>query len=114
MATVQRPKASEAQIKRSIMDFLKFIGVSAWPIATTGIPIGTTGKFRTSVNRKGTLDIFFFFKSRGGVIEVKTPKGALRPEQKLALEEVASAGGIAILARSVEDVKHAFEMEGLI
>ena len=36
-------------------------------------------------------------------IEVKTPTGRVRPEQQAWLEAVQKAGGIAIVARSVED-----------
>jgi hypothetical protein len=38
-------------------------------------------------------------------IEVKTPTGRLRPEQRAWMETVQSAGGIAGVARSVEDAK---------
>ena len=36
-------------------------------------------------------------------IEVKTPTGRIRPEQQAWLETVQAAGGIAGVARSVED-----------
>ena len=36
-------------------------------------------------------------------IEVKTPTGRIRPEQQAWLEAVQAAGGIAGVARSVED-----------
>ena len=36
-------------------------------------------------------------------IEVKTPTGRIRPEQQQWLETIQSAGGIAGVARSVED-----------
>jgi hypothetical protein len=36
-------------------------------------------------------------------IEVKTPTGRIRPEQQQWLETVQAAGGIAGVARSVED-----------
>jgi hypothetical protein len=36
-------------------------------------------------------------------IEVKTPTGRIRPEQQQWLDAVQSAGGIAGVARSVED-----------
>ena len=38
-------------------------------------------------------------------IEVKTPKGVVRPEQQVWADNVRKAGGIAIIARSVEDVR---------
>ena len=38
-------------------------------------------------------------------IEVKTPKGRVRPEQQKFINCVKKAGGIAFVARSVEDVK---------
>jgi hypothetical protein len=38
-------------------------------------------------------------------IEVKTPTGRIRPEQRAWLETVQAAGGIAGVARSVEDAK---------
>ena len=36
-------------------------------------------------------------------IEVKTPTGRIRPEQQAWLETIQAAGGIAGVARSVED-----------
>jgi dihydroxyacid dehydratase/phosphogluconate dehydratase len=38
-------------------------------------------------------------------IEVKTPTGRIRPDQQAWLETVQAAGGIAGVARSVEDAK---------
>ena len=38
-------------------------------------------------------------------IEVKTPTGRVRPEQQAWLETIQAAGGIAGVARSVEDAK---------
>jgi hypothetical protein len=38
-------------------------------------------------------------------VEVKTPKGAVRPEQVTWADNVRKAGGIAVIARSVEDVR---------
>lgn len=37
-------------------------------------------------------------------VEVKTPEGRLRPEQRVWLEAVNAAGGHAIVARDAEDV----------
>ena len=38
-------------------------------------------------------------------IEVKTPKGVVRPEQQIWVENVRRGGGIAVIARSVDDVQ---------
>jgi len=37
-------------------------------------------------------------------VEVKGPRGRLRPEQKVVLARVADAGGVAFVARSLRDV----------
>ena len=42
-------------------------------------------------------------------IEVKTPTGRVRPEQQAWLEAVQGAGGIAVIARSVEDALQIIE-----
>jgi hypothetical protein len=38
-------------------------------------------------------------------IEVKAPKGVVRPEQQIWADNVRKGGGIAVIARSVDDVK---------
>lgn len=38
-------------------------------------------------------------------VEVKTPKGVVKPDQRLWAGNVLKAGGIAIVARSVDDVQ---------
>ena len=45
-------------------------------------------------------------------IEVKTPTGRLRPEQQQWLDAVQAAGGIAGVARSVEDALRIVTAEG--
>ena len=37
-------------------------------------------------------------------VEVKAPKGKLRPEQAFMLERIAGAGGVAFVARDCRDV----------
>jgi hypothetical protein len=45
-------------------------------------------------------------------IEVKTPTGRIRPEQQAWLDAVQAAGGIAGVARSVEDALRIMTAQG--
>ena len=45
-------------------------------------------------------------------IEVKTPTGRIRPEQQAWMETVQAAGGIAGVARSVEDALRIMSAQG--
>lgn len=64
------------------------------------------GKFRrpSKYYKRGTADILGIYKGRPLAIEVKSEKGRLSIHQKLFLQEFQNNGGIAIVARSVEDV----------
>ena len=46
-------------------------------------------------------------------IEVKTPTGRIRPEQQQWLETIQAAGGIAGVARSVEDALRIVTEQGV-
>lgn len=46
-------------------------------------------------------------------VEVKAPKGRLRPEQVLFLERIRAAGGVAFMARDLRDVRRELQaLEG--
>lgn len=63
---------------------------------------------------KGVSDLLGCLPSgRMLAIEVKTATGRLSPEQKAFIAAVNLAGGYAFMARSVEDVRAALELEGL-
>lgn len=64
-------------------------------------------KIRAGLEAPGTSDLIGWDKhGRFVAIEVKTSAGRLSPEQKTFLNAVKSAGGIAFIARSPEDVKN--------
>ena len=46
-------------------------------------------------------------------IEVKTPTGRIRPEQQAWMETIQAAGGIAGVARSVEDALRIVTEQGV-
>ena len=67
-----------------------------------------------NVHRKrGWADIIGIWKGRPLAIEVKSKTGRLAPHQKSFLDEWASYGGIAMMARSVEDVMQRLAEEDL-
>jgi len=74
---------------------------------STGVFDPTQGKFRKLNGfgqMRGTSDILGVWQGKPLAIEVKTPTGRLSQYQAIFLERFARAGGISIVARSVEDV----------
>ena len=55
----------------------------------------------------GSADLVGLLNGRFFALEVKTPTGRLRPEQKLWMELVRRAGGFAAVARSVDEARSA-------
>lgn len=62
---------------------------------------------------KGVADILGCYQGRMIAIEVKTPRGVVKPEQEAFLKNVRAEGGIAFVARSVEDVIEGLRLEGV-
>jgi len=95
---------TEADIQRSIMLALSQAGCLIWR-NNSGIlknPAGIPIKF--GIGNPGGSDLIGI--APGGrfiAIEVKTPKGRATPEQIRFIEAVKKHGGIAGIARSVED-----------
>ena len=102
---------SEAQIQRQIMDYLNANPkVFAWRQNTGGVPLHDgSGGFRPAPF-KGVSDIIGVMKPAGQVlaIEVKSQSGKLNAEQSHFLDSVRRAGGVAIVATSVDDVERVF------
>lgn len=62
------------------------------------------GKYiRYGIANPGGSDLIGWYKGRFTAIEIKTPIGKLTKEQARFLHAVQLAGGIAFMARSVED-----------
>ena len=90
---------SEKEITASIRAFLKAHGIFHWK-AWQGLG-----------SHKGVADIIGIYDKKFFAIEVKTLKGKLSDHQRLFLSKVALNGGLAIVARSVEDVANRFGIE---
>ena len=83
----------EATIQRNIVRYLK--GLGAWYLKVHGSPY----------QRAGVPDLLCCHKGRFYAFEVKRPGEKPTPIQSHELEEVETAGGIATVVTSVEDVQ---------
>jgi penicillin-binding protein-related factor A (putative recombinase) len=65
---------------------------------------------RSIFTPKGISDILGIYKTKMVAIEVKRPKCYATKEQKIFLKQIQDLGGIAFVARSVEDVQRELEL----
>lgn len=100
-------KLSEKQIENMILGYLKSKRIMAWKCKTIGTFDVNLGRFRKASPwyRKGVADILGIYKGKPLAIEVKSAKGRLSIEQTAFLEEFLREGGLAFVARSIEDVE---------
>ena len=87
-----KPPTAEALLTKSIRQLLNSVGIFAWkewggPMSTPGVP-----------------DIIGCFKGRLIGIEIKSEKGVVSEYQKEFIENINRAGGLAFVARSLDDV----------
>jgi len=85
---------SEKQIKKTILEFLKWKKIFVWNV------FQTLGSYRGCSDVLGVLP-----DGKILAIEVKTPSGVLSQEQENFLTNIKNNNGIAFVARSIEDVK---------
>ena len=86
-------KQTEAEITRAIRGCLKSLGVWHWK------------QWQGPMSQpKGVSDIIGIWKGRFLAIEVKTQTGRVSEYQQRFIDRVIEEGGIAFVARSVDDV----------
>lgn len=99
---------SEKEIENSILHFLNsFLGIKCWKNQSTGVFDPVKKIYRKSNNKhhiKGVSDILGIIQGRFLAIEVKSETGKLTPEQKAFILSINEEGGIAFVARSLQDV----------
>jgi predicted RecB family endonuclease len=79
--------------------------VFCWKNTTAGIYVKARNTYIPS-HAPGVSDILGVLKGgRFLAIEVKAAKGRVSPHQQLFLDSINGAGGLAFVARSVEEVK---------
>jgi VRR-NUC domain len=102
----------EQGIQAAILAYLRMRGIYCWKNNTAGIYVRARNTYIPS-HAPGVADILGILDSRFGrpgvwiVVEVKSAKGRLSPHQEAFLKEINDRGGLAIVARSVEDVEKA-------
>jgi len=103
---VARKSTPEGLIQASILRWLKHHDIFHWRSNNTGVWDPTRKLFRKSPNTmKGVSDILGVFQGRLLAIEVKSAKGRISPEQEQFLSQINQEGGVAFVARSIQDVE---------
>jgi hypothetical protein len=104
----------EHEIKDAIRAFLENNGFFVINLATGRLRTAD-GKRWVSVGKKGAADLIGCLPDGRFIAgEVKAPNGRLSPEQQAFLEKIAGLGGLAIFAKSVEDVADALKRGGYL
>lgn len=99
---------AESDVQRAILDWLAWHGILAWR-TNSGAHIFEDSSGRRRMFRgapAGTADIIGILPGgRFLAIECKTAQGRLRPAQKEFIDQVNELGGLAFVARNIEDVE---------
>ena len=97
--------SGEHDIQKQILDYLHFVGITAWRNNS-----GQAGG--VSFGKKGLPDIIgYYYDGRFLGIEVKQAKGVVTKAQAEIIEEAQESGALVFVARSVEDVLHVLQAE---
>lgn len=107
MASLTRAYPLEQEIKRDIVTYLKMMGAFVWVTTNVGVYDKASGSYRrmSGSQMRGVADVIGVFRKRPLAVEVKSHRGKLSPFQEEFLRRFAESGGIAIVARSVQDVQ---------
>jgi hypothetical protein len=103
----------ESKIKAACLQYMKKRGIKAWN--------NPTGAVRITPNRwlhfglKGSTDILGLLPGgRFLAVETKSTRGKLSPEQREFLADINTLGGMAIVARSWQDIDKALREAGYV
>lgn len=98
------PFSSEQEVQKAIIDYLQYHRVFCWKQNNTGVYKHSTGRYIPS-GKKGLPDIVAVVGGKFVGIECKRKGGVQTESQKLFQTQLERAGGLYILARSIEDVE---------
>jgi hypothetical protein len=103
---MNKPDTPENRVKTEVLKYLKLRQIKAWSNPSGAVRI-RPGKFM-SFGLKGSADILGCLP--GGkilAVECKAERGRLSPEQRQFLEDIKALGGLAIVAKSYQDIEMA-------
>ena len=87
-----KPPTPEAILTRSVKQLLKAAGIFHWK------------QYQTLGSHPGVSDILGCYRGRMIAIELKAPRGTVTPDQERFIQNVNDAGGIAFVAKSLDEV----------
>ena len=87
-----KPPTPEAMLTRSVKSLLRAAGI--FHFKHWGGPMGYPG----------VADIIGCYKGRMIAIELKSPNGKATPDQERFIQNVNDAGGIAFIAKTLDEV----------
>lgn len=97
----------EKDVQKAILDYLGYKKIFHYRNNSGAFKTERGGFYRFGAT--GSPDIVCCVRGRYVGIECKAPKGRQSPNQKIFQENLEKAGGLYILAKSIEDVE-----EGLL
>lgn len=102
----EKPKVSEAIVLKSILEWLRVRGIFAWRNNTGAVKIdGPTRNRFVRYGTPGSSDILGCLPDgRFLAIECKSPIGRPTSDQLVFIKNIRDRGGIAFIARSIDDV----------
>ena len=108
----------EKEIENNILGWLTHVPSSKfWKNSSIGLWDNTKKVYRKSFNRhalNGVSDILGIKDGQFIAIEVKSKTGRPTESQKQFLEEITKLGGLAFIARSIDDVEVKFKEAGIL
>jgi hypothetical protein len=95
----------EQTIQRAILEYLNWKHIYCWNNNTAGIYVKARNTYIPS-HASGVSDILGVLPGgRFLAIEVKAPAGRVSPHQQQFIDTINQNGGLAFVARSVEEVE---------
>jgi penicillin-binding protein-related factor A (putative recombinase) len=95
----------EQTIQRAILEYLNWKHIYCWKNNTAGIYVKARNTYIPS-HAPGVSDILGVLPGgRFLAVEVKSPAGRVSPHQQEFMDRINDAGGLAFVARSIEDVQ---------